>query len=154
MEAILAEIKALTSDEDVVRDTFEGATDAEGVVDLLLRLSAQDEAMVKALQAEVAQLNKRKSRLNDRYEMARGLIARVLKMGNRKSMERPLGTPHFAKAAPALGDLVESKIPSDYWIEPPPELDRKRLLDDLKEGKKVAGAELAKDREIFKISRS
>ena len=157
MEAILAEIKALTSDEEVVRDTFEGETDIEGVMDLLLKLTGEDESMIAAIEEHERKLGKRKSRIKDRLVAGKALMFRILKMGNGRKMERPLGTVSLNKKAASLGDLEESQIPSAYWREPPPELDRKRLLEDAKlakaEGREIAGVELAPETQVLSIRR-
>lgn len=157
MEAILAEIKALTSDVEAVRDTFEGATDAEGVIDLLLKLTGEDEAMIAAIEGHETQLGKRRARLKTRVAAGKALMFRVLKMGNGRKMERPLGTVSLDRKAASLGDLIESKIPATYWMEPAPVLDRQRLLADAKsaksDGGEIPGVTLAPDAQILKIRR-
>lgn len=82
---------------------------------------------------------------------------RVLKMGNGRKMERPLGTVSLNKKAASLGELDEPKIPSTYWKEPPPELDRKLLLDDAKlakaENREIPGVSLAPETQVLSIRR-
>jgi hypothetical protein len=157
MEAILAEIRALTADEETVRDTFEGATDIEGVMDLLLRLTGEDESLIAAITEHEASLAKRRNRLKVRHARGKDMMFRLLKMGNGRKMERPLGTVFLNKKAASLGDLEESKIPSGYWREPPPELDRKRLLEDAKlakaEGREIAGVALSPETQVLSIRR-
>ena len=152
-EAILAEIKALTSDEETVRDTFEGEVDVDNLVDYLLRLTGSDEAMIVALDSEATQLDKRKARLKGRVSAGRALLHRVLTMAAIRGCERPLGTVSLSKKAPAIGELDERIVPAKFWVQPDPELDRKAILEALKAKEKIPGAKLAPDTDVLKIRR-
>ncbi len=131
-ESLRKEIETLTSDEEVVRDTLEGEVDLDGLIDFLLADIGHNEAMIAAIKAQSETILNRAARLERRTEMARGFARKALEIAGWTSRERPLGTVSLAPKAPALGELDESKIPTDFWKEQAPKLDRGAVLDALK----------------------
>ncbi len=151
---IRGEIEAQTDDHEVVRDTLEGAVDLDGVIDWLLASIANDEAMVKAINEQVADLQKRTKRLKERTVSQRALIKKALTEALWDRRERPAATITLGKKPAHLGDVDVTKIPGKFWIEKDPELDKKAILEALLAKEKVPGATLITDAVTLSIRRT
>jgi len=57
----------------------------------------------------------------------------------------------FRKSPPSVNVIDVTKIPADYMIAQPAELDKKAVLVDLKSGQKIPGVELVTDKKYLKI---
>jgi hypothetical protein len=141
---LAAELKArfVAIDDETLADTLEGATELTEAIGAVVRSSLEDAALIEALKGRLQNLELRLVRFRDRYDKKRALarwamleagldkvLAADFSVGLRKGMER-------------LEVRDESEIASDYFVEQPPKLDRKSLLDALKRGEKVGGAAL------------
>lgn len=148
-EAILADIKTLTDDEEVVRDTFEGEFDIDQVIDHLLKITAEDEMMIVAIDLSTEQLTKRKRRLQERLAFGKTLIKRALTVAGVRKRERPLGTSSLNRKSPTLAPLDEALIPPEYYVQPErpdPYPDKDKILAVLKEHRaQMLAAEKAGD---------
>jgi hypothetical protein len=61
------------------------------------------------------------------------MLTNTLDMIEQKKLERPLATVTLKAVAPKLNLVDEAAVPSPYWRQPEPELDRKALTDALKQ---------------------
>jgi len=119
-------------DEQLVLDTVEGETDFFEVVDQVLERIAEDGAMVKAIEAQVADLAARKDRFKKRIDTHKALLEQAFIEADLPKVERPLATAYLSNRAPKVIVETESDIPAKYWKPGDPKLDTKALLEDLK----------------------
>lgn len=144
-EALRAELRAtFGDDEQLLVDTIEGATSLDKVVDTLDAGIFNDENIIAGLKKGKEDIEARMERLKKRVEVQRALAKKALEIaGWNRARECTYATIGLQNKAPALGKIQESKITaSRFWKTKDPELDRKALLDALKAGEKIEGAEL------------
>ncbi len=151
---IRGEIEAQTDDQEVVRDTLEGAVDLDQVLDWLLASIANDEAMVKAIGEQVSDLNKRIKRLKERTVSQRALLKKALTEALWDRRERPAATVSIGRKPAHLGEIDTTKIPSKFWVDSDPVLDKDAILKALLAKEKVPGAKLIDDATTLSIRRT
>lgn len=130
------------ADEDTLRDTLEGLTDLHEKLCTVIRSQQEDETLAEALKKRINEMQSRLRRLSQRAETKRDLVTIVLERAEIDKIVEADFTVSTRRTPPRLVIFEESSIPSDYWRPQSPKLDRRKLTDDLKSGKPVAGASL------------
>jgi hypothetical protein len=74
-------------------------------------------------------------------------------MAQIKKRETPAGTISLRTVPPSVIVQEEADIPTQFWKPQPPALDKKALLDFLKNGNKVPGATLSNGSVTTSITR-
>lgn len=105
--------------------------------------------VVKSLEAEVTGYKTEEKRLSDRRKSIENNIKRLktyteesmLSVGM-KRIKGQLFTVAIQKNAPSLFVEEETHIPEGYYIPQEPKLNRKELLEDLKNGDEIMGVEV------------
>jgi hypothetical protein len=138
-------------DEATLADTVEGLTDLNEVVAAVVRSALLYEAMAEGLKGHIATLQERLRRLTERAD-ARRQIARdaMLEVDIRK-VTAPDFTVSVRPGLPALVVSDEAAIPAAYWVPREPRLNRLDLLNDLKKGVPVAGAQLSNPEPVLSV---
>lgn len=149
--AIKEGIKALTNDDDAIRDTLEGETDLDQQIRALVLSIGDDKALIAGLTAHVAELNERLTRFKNRVEAKRTLILQAMTIADVEKYEFDAATVSRRKTAPAVRVIEEADIPSDYWAPQPPKLDKRKLLAALTEGTIIPGAALSNQHDTVSI---
>ena len=154
-QLLKAELKALCGDdEQALIDSLEGASNLDEVMERLDGLLLKDEGLVVAIKKQAETLTTRKQRLEKRIEVQKALAKKALEVAGWRSRECAFGTYTQARKAACLGNLDEAKIPSTFWLDQDPKLDRSALLTALKAGEKIPGAELEPDGTILQVRRT
>jgi hypothetical protein len=60
-------------------------------------------------------------------------------------------TVSIKRASPSIVITNEQDIPEPFWVPQPPKLDRRAVLDAMKSGSAVPGAEMANTRIILSV---
>ena len=111
---------------------------AAGIAIYLERL----DSMTAALEETIKKLQARKKAFQNRKERLKEYTLAAMKRHDIQKIECPECTVSIQKNPPSA-DVYEPKmIPIEYWRQPEPVLDKKTLLDDLKEGVVIQGARL------------
>ena len=111
---------------------------AAGIAIYLERL----DSMTAALEETIKKLQARKKAFQNRKERLKEYTLAAMKQHDIQKIECPECTISIQKNPPSA-DVYEPKmIPVEYWRQPEPVLDKKALLDDLKEGVVIQGARL------------
>jgi hypothetical protein len=71
-----------------------------------------------------------------------------------KKLERPAATLSLRSVPPKAIITSEVELPSRFFVDQAPKLDKKAVLDALKAGEKVAGAELSNGGETIALRRN
>lgn len=129
-------------DEETVRDTIEGETDLHGAIAGALGMLTDTEVMVEGLDAKIGELQARQKRYEDRKGFLRAAIEQAMVIGNLKKLELPEATLSLGNRAPGLVITDESLVPSSFWKQPDPVLDKAALKAALKEKQEVPGVTL------------
>ena len=106
------------------------------------RTRLDDLALTGALKSRIAEMQSRLSRIEYRAEVLKeAVVSTMERAGIRKISEADFTLTLRPTAAP-LQITQEDSIPDIYWRPQPPRLDRKGLIEALKDGGAVPGAVL------------
>lgn len=111
---------------------------AAGIAIYLERL----DSMTTALDETIKKLQDRKKAFQNRKERLKEYTLEAMKQHGIEKIECPECTISIQKNPPSAEVYEPKMIPVEYWKHPEPVLDKKALLDDLKEGVVVQGARL------------
>jgi hypothetical protein len=133
-------------DEVTLADTLEGATSLHEAITAVIRSALEDEAMAGALRGRMNELEVRLRRIEHRAEKKRELVLATMGNAGVSKIVAPDVTLSLRPAPPSVVVTDESLVPEWFWIPQAPKLDRRRMLEVLKAGEQVLGAELANPR--------
>ena len=101
------------------------------------------DGMVAALDDTIKKLQARKKAFQNRKESLKAYTLEAMKRHDIQKIECPECTISIQENNPSVDDYEPKLIPAEYWKQPKPVLDKKALLDDLKEGVVIQGARLS-----------
>jgi hypothetical protein len=138
-------------DEKTLADTVEGLTDLNEIVAAIIRSALADEALATGLKGRIAQMQDRLDRLQDRASKRRQITKDVMVDLDIKSITAPDFTVSIRPGMPSLLVLDEKAVPSIYWQEVAPRLDRQGLLSELKGGADITGVTLSNPEPVLSV---
>ena len=138
-------------DADLIRDMIEGETSVYDLIDVAIEQLARDAAAVMGIEAFAEKLASRRHRLERRQEAFRVAIRTAMEVAEMHKRETPIATVTRKALPPKLITKDEAAIPSQFWTPQPPKLDRKAVLDALKSGTAIPGAELSNGGETLQL---
>lgn len=121
------------NDAVLARDMIEGETGLFEAVDKVLEQIALDQTRIEGIKKFKTTLDARAHRLDTRIETLRAMLTNTLDLIEQRRLERPLATVTLKAVPPKLGEVREAEVPSAYWRQPEPELDKQKLTDALKQ---------------------
>lgn len=133
---LLLNIKDVVEDDaELIETAIEGETSLKeaisAAVDRILELDAYEEAIA----AQVKALSERKKRFAHQSERIKSAIHVAMGQAELRKMELAVATLGV-RAVPAKCEILdESMIPSKFWKAQEPKLDKKAVLDALKQKK-------------------
>jgi len=134
-EILKAQLKDMYGEEtdiDLVKDMIEGETGLFEAVDGVLQQIGVDLAGAEAIAEFTKKLGARKKRLENRVETMRTMLLNAMDVLGETKFERPIATLTVKPVPPSLTVSDEAAVPTVYWSQPDPVLDRKKLTDALK----------------------
>lgn len=131
------------ADDETLRDTLDGLTDLDEMLAELTRSYLDDKAFAAALRQRVEEMRQRLSRFEDAADKKRSLLATVMDRADIKLIKEADFTLSCRQAPPSLTIFEEDQLPAEFLVPQPPKLDRRRLLQSLKDGEAVPGAALS-----------
>jgi hypothetical protein len=138
-------------DEATLADTVEGLCDLHEVVAAVVRAALLEEAMADGLKAHIHLLQQRLDRLTERAAARRQIARDAMLEADLKKVAAPDFTLTVRPGSPAVVVVEEVDIPASYWQPREPRLDRVALLNDLKRGTAVAGAQLSNPEPVLSV---
>ena len=138
-------------DEQTLADTVEGLTDLHEVLAAIVRAALADEALATGLKGRIAEMEDRRTRLQDRAAKRRQIAKDAMVELDLKKVVAPDFTASIRPGMPALLVLNEDAVPSIYWQPGEPRLKRQQLASDLKEGAEVEGATLSNPEPVLSV---
>jgi hypothetical protein len=154
-QSLLASIRAaIGDDEQAALDAIEGETTLFEAVDASLNRLAEIEALRDSIGALITCYRERSDRLDNQAEQIRAALCVAMSMAGVKKLERPAGTLSLRSTPPKAIITSEADLPSRFYVEQNPKLDKKSVLEALKAGEKVAGAELSNGGETVALRRN
>ena len=133
-------------DETTLLDTLEGATNLHEAIGEVVRSALDDEAMVGALKSRLGDLKVRLERISRRGEAKRQVALAAMEEAGIDKVLEPDFTVSMRVASPSVVITCEEHIPAGFWVLQDPKLDKRGILDAMKAGNRVAGAELSNSR--------
>ena len=138
-------------DEQTLADTVEGLTDLHEIVAAIVRAALADEALASGLKGRVVEMQDRLARLQNCAAKRRQIVKDVMIELDIKKITAPDFTVSIRPGMPSLLVLDETAVPSIYWQEVAPRLDRQGLLNELKEGADIKGVTLSNPEPVLSV---
>jgi Siphovirus Gp157 len=138
-------------DEQTLADTVEGLTDLHDIVVAIIRSALADQALATGLKGRIAEMETRLERLQDRASKRRQIAKDVMLDLDIKKITAPDFSVSIRPGMPSLLVLDEKAVPSVYWQEVAPRLDRQGLLNELKEGADITGVTLSNPEPVLSV---
>lgn len=136
-------------DEQTLKDTLDSIEEPlKEKVDNTAKLIKAMENDVKAFKEEETRLSKRRKTIENNIKRLKNYTLDVLEGNDLEKIEGVTFKVSIRNNAVSLKVTDEKMIPKNYFVEQEPKLNRKELLDDLKFGVEVYGAELQQTRSI------
>ena len=136
------EEQGYSDDPQMLLDTLEGETDLNGALLLLADHVQSLTAQAKGIDSRIADLSDRKARVTKSAETLRNIILQAMDTASVPKIAGDCITLSVRKLSGQMTVTDESAIPSAYWRQPPPVLDKAALKEALKGGDEVPGAEI------------
>jgi hypothetical protein len=133
-------------DERTLFDTLDGETNLQEAIGCVIRSALEDESLAAALKLRLEQMRERLERIETTADKKRQVALAAMEEAGIDKILEPDFTVSIRAAPSALLITNEQDIPEWFWIPQAPKLDKRRLLDTLKAGTAVMGAELANRR--------
>ena len=139
-------------DEQALRDTLEGL---EGSIENKLKDYA---AVVKNLEGDVAgmkaaekDISTRRKSTENAIERMKSVMAQTMQLSEIDKIEDPRFVLGFRKCAPSAEIVDEEALPDMVFVPQDPRVDKKLLLELLKDGQEIDGARLVTDKKNFYV---
>lgn len=134
---LMAEEEGLTHEQ--IKDTLDGIEfEFEEKADSIAKLIRTLTANADAVKEEKERLAKREKTARNSAESLKKYLEAMMIATDKKKFKTTLFSFGIQKNAPSLKIEVEDLVPEEYLIKQPDKVDKKRLLNDLKEGIIVA----------------
>ncbi|MGE0629996.1 MAG: siphovirus Gp157 family protein [Hyphomicrobiaceae bacterium] len=138
-------------DDQTMHDTLDGCSNLNELIAELVRSSLADADLVEALRLRVDDMRSRQARLEQRKDKKREAARAAMEVAGLGKLVEPDCTISLREAPRAVIIIDEVLIPEWFWVPQPAKLDRMAVLNTLKGGTAVSGAELADRRLILSI---
>lgn len=141
----------IEGDEGFAADLVEGETNLNEMIGVAIEQIALDQAAIDGISEFIKRMEARKNRHEKRVEALKTAVLVGLQQAERKTLPHALATLTVRSASQSAIITDESLIPSKFWKKQPPKLDKKAILDALKNKEKVDGATLSNGGETLSM---
>lgn len=136
-------------DEQALNDTLESINDAledkaDGYVAIIKTLEGDN----KVIDDETKRLQQRKTTNKNGIDRLKESLKEAMETTGKTKFKTTLNSYTIANNPPSKDVVDEKLIPKDYWVSQAPKINSKLLLDDLKAGKEIPGAELKRTQSL------
>lgn len=139
---LFAAYPQLLEDEELLKDTLEGSTQFNEVMDKLLSAMRENESLAEAIASRIGKLRERQTRLTHRAQFMRALIHRLMERSGMKSVALPEGKISVVNTPEKVIVTDEAAIP-DAYCKITREPNRTAIKNALKSGTYIPGASLS-----------
>lgn len=134
-------------DEETFRNTLESIQDSiEDKVENTAKVIKSIEADVLAIKEEEKRLKERRQSLETKIDNIKDYLKEQLEKTGIDKVKRPTITVSIQNNPPKAEIVDEKTIPLTYKIPQPAKLNKKAILEAMKNGEKVPGAVLVQER--------
>lgn len=153
--ALLASLQTVLNDDEEARhDAVEGETGLIEAIGAAVDRLAEIDAHETALATMAKDLASRRDRFQNQAEQIRAAVLVAMSTAELKKLELPQATLTRKATPPKAIVTAEADLPSRFFVDQAPKLDKRSLLDALKSGEKIAGAELSNGGETLQLRKS
>lgn len=136
-------------DEQTLTDTLASINDAledkaDGYVAVIKTLEGDN----KAIDDEIKRLQQRKTTNKNGIDRLKESLKEAMETTGKTKFKTALNSYTIANNPPSKDVVDEKLIPKHYWVSQAPKINSKLLLDDLKAGKEIPGAELKRTQSL------
>lgn len=142
VNALLLEYPQLADDEELFRDTLEGNTRFNEIMDRLLGEMRDNETLAEATSARIAKIKERQTRLTHRAQFYRSLMHRLLTVTGIQSVALAEAKVSIMKSPDKVIITDESAVP-DAFMKITKEPNKTAIKNAIKTGTYVPGAALS-----------
>jgi hypothetical protein len=142
INALLLEYPQLADDEELFRDTLEGNTRFNEIMDRLLGEMRDNETLAEATSARIAKIRERQTRLTHRAQFYRSLMHRLLTVTGIQSVALAEAKVSIMKLPDKVIITDESAVP-DAFMKIVKEPNKTAIKNAIKTGTYVPGAALS-----------
>lgn len=136
-------------DAETLKDTLDSINEAIDVkVENTAYVIKTLEANVDAYASEIKRMQAAKSAMENNIKNLKLYIQESMEKVGLDKVEGKLIKVAIQNNKQSVNVLDEKKIPLDYFTEQEPKLDKATLLESLKDGKEIEGAEIKQTRSI------
>ncbi|WP_446662992.1 siphovirus Gp157 family protein [Geobacillus sp. CCR] len=130
-------------DSEAIVDTLEALQEAiEDKAENIGKLIRNLEADVKVIRDEEKRLAERRQAIENKIERLKSYLQEQLETAGIEKVKRPTITVSIRKNPPSVDVIDETLIPADFLIPQPAKVDKRAILERLKNGEHVPGAAL------------
>jgi hypothetical protein len=137
---ILSEEENANTVEEKIEALRRIEADFEKKADGYAKIYRTMQAEAEAIKEEEIRLKKRREAVENGAERLKNALYNAMVSLDKKKFKTALFSFSIQNNRPGVDDYAPEKIPSEYWIPQAPILDKKKLLDDLKDGEIIEGA--------------
>ena len=152
-KGLLANIGDIIGDDvELLSDMLEGETGLFEAIGRAVKRIGEVEALTTGIDEYAKELTSRKARLKKQAQSLRTAVTVAMSIAGKDTMELPSATVTRRTVARGLLVTDETLIPSEFWIQGDPKLDKKKLAEAVKEdGASIPGAGLDNGGETLAI---
>ncbi|ADE87517.1 gp157-like protein [Deep-sea thermophilic phage D6E] len=130
-------------DTDAIVDTLEALQEAiEDKAENIAKLIRNLEADVKVIRDEEKRLAERRQVIENKVERLKSYLQEQLETAGLQKVKRPTITVSIQNNPPSVDVIDETLIPADFLIPQPAKVDKKSILERLKNGEAIPGVTL------------
>ena len=133
----------LGDDAEAKADAIEGETGLHEAIRMAVVRLSEILMMQEGINALAEKLEARKARLGAQSDFLRTAITVAMEVGEVRKFELDIATLSLRAVPPKVEIVNEADIPSKFWKPSDPKLDKKAILEALKEKQIVPGAVLS-----------
>lgn len=148
-------IAELQSDDDALRhDMIEGETDLFEAIEAALAEIDECDVVAAGCKEKEAQFAERRRRSDARADRLRGMIEQAMSIAELPSVKLAGATLSLKSVPPKPIYEDEAAIPSEFWRQPDPVLDKKKIADAMKDGRTIPGVSMTNGSSALQIRRA
>lgn len=130
-------------DEAALKDTLESLEfDLEEKAENYAKIMKNLKSDIAGLKLEEGRLKNKRKTLENTVEYLKNNLKYAMIVSNHLKFKTQLFSFSVGKGIPSLDIKTEENIPSEFYKEQEPKLDREALLDYIKSGAKIEGVEI------------
>lgn len=149
-EALLVAFPELAEDEETLRDTLDGITNASDIIAAFIRQAREDEALGGSLGNMLREMGERKARLMGRAARRREAAQRIMDACGIRKIEQPDFTASI-RATPARVEIDDDAVLPDWAVRLIREPNKAAIKEALSNTMAVPGAHLSNGGETLSI---